>query len=307
MNVIIEEKFPVIVPHWCDIFNTPEFYKIHQTDLSFYLSFVYKNRIVGVCHFTEIRNGVVRSPFKGTYGGISLSEELSFEVIYDLIGELLAYLKERGISVVELVSGPFSHNLNKSSVILNVFLAKGFFISNHEINHSITVDEEFLVNKMMRNNRKRYNKCLKENFRFECCSISDIEDIYDLIKENRESNGYRMSMSIDAIIDMHKIFPDNLHFFCVKKLHEIVAASICLKLSGDVLYVFYWADRIGYEAFSPVVFLANGIYDFSKEFGFKILDIGTSSLNGIPNQGLIKFKENLGFSISPKLTFTINI
>jgi hypothetical protein len=307
MNVIIEEKLPSIVPHWCDIFNHPEFYKIHKTDSSFYLSFLYKNKLVGVCHFIEIENGVLKSPHRGTYGGISLSKELSFQVIYDLIGELLAYLKAKRIKLVEIVAEPFSHNLNKASIVLNVFLEKGFSIVNHEINHSVIIDDELLVNKMMRNNRKRYNKCLKEDFHFECSSIAEIVNIYDLISENRESNGHRMSMSINQIIDMYKIFPDNLHFFSVKKLQKYVAASICLKISNDVFYVFYWADKTGYEAYSPVVFLANGIYNFAKGFNYKILDVGTSSLNGIPNQGLIKFKENLGFEISPKLTFKINI
>ncbi len=308
MDIRIEEKLPDIIPDWCDIFNRPEFYKIHKTDASIYISITYKNKLVGVCHFIEIAKGILRSPYKGTYGGLSLDKELSFQNIYDIINQLLNYIKEKKISSVEIVSEPFSHNLHKSSIVLNTFLEKGFSIINHEINHSIIIDETILVNKMMRNNKKRYNKCLKEDFQFkEVFSQFEIQNIYNLIKENRESNGHKISMSFDQIIEMNNVFPTNLHFFSVSQMNKCVAASICLKINSDVLYVFYWADKSGYESYSPVVFLASGLYDFANKSNFKILDVGTSSLDGIPNLGLIKFKENLGFKISPKLTFKINI
>lgn len=308
MDIRIEEKLPDIVPEWCDIFNRPEFYKIHKTDSSIYISITYKNKLVGVCNFIEIEKGLLKSPYRGTYGGLSLNKELSFQIIYDIISQLLSYIKEKKIKSVEIVSEPFSHNLHKSSIILNLFLEKGFSILNHEINHSITIDDELLVNKMMRNNKKRFNKCVKENFQFdEVFSQFEMKNVYDLIKENRESNGHKISMSFDQIVEMHNIFPDNVYFFSVNQMNKSVAASICLKINNDVLYVFYWADKSGYESYSPVVFLASGIYDFANRNNFKILDVGTSSLNGIPNLGLITFKENLGFKISPKLTFKLNI
>lgn len=308
MDITIEEKLPDLIPNWCDIFNRPEFYKIHKTDSSFFLSIIYKKKLAGICHFTEIENGFLKSPIRGTFGGISLNKELSFQNIYDIISQLLDYIKEKNITSVEIVSEPISHDLHKSSILLNIFLVKGFYIINHEINHSISIDQEELVDKMMRNNKKRYNKCLKEDFKFEeYFSKSEIQNIYELIKENRESNGHKISMSFDQIIEMYDIFPKNLYFFAVKQMNNYVAASICLKISDDVLYVFYWADKSGYESFSPVVFLASGIYDFAKKSNFKILDIGTSSLNGIPNFGLITFKENLGFKISSKLTLKLNI
>ncbi len=308
MDIRIEEKLPDIIPDWCDIFNRPEFYKIHKTELSIYISVTYKNKLVGVCHFIEIEKGTLKSPYRGTYGGLSLDKELSFQNIYDIVSQLLNYLKGKKIRSVEIVSEPFSHNLHKSSIILNTFLEKGFSIINHEVNHSIIIDEEILVNKMMRNNKKRYNKCLKEDFKFEeVFSQFEIQNIYDLIKENRESNGHKISMSFDQIIEMYNVFPSNLHFFSVSQTGKCVAASICLKINSDVLYVFYWADKSGFESYSPVVFLASGLYEFANKSNFKILDVGTSSLNGIPNLGLIKFKENLGFKISPKLTFKIDI
>lgn len=307
MDIRFEETLPDNIPDWCDVFNSPEFYKIHKTNSTIYISITYKNKLVGVCHFIEIEKGILRSPYRGTYGGLSLNKELSFQNIYDIISHLLKYFKEKKIRSVEIVTEPFSHNLHKSSIILNVFLEKGFSILNHEINHSIIMDEEPLVNKMMRNNKKRFNKCFKEDFQFdEVFTQFDIRNNYKLIKENRESNGHKISMSFDQIMEMNSTFPDNLHFFNVSHNNKLVAASICLKINKDVLYVFYWADKSGYESYSPVVFLASGIYDFAKKSNFKILDVGTSSLNGIPNLGLIAFKENLGFKISPKLTLKLN-
>ena len=304
----LEEALPLEAPDWIDLFNLPDFFELHKIEASLYISIKYKGRLVGVCHFTETGHGNVRSPFKGTYGGISLSSDLSFQSIQESVICVIDYLRKKNFRSVEIVTEPFSHNLHKSSVILSVLLKLGFFIDNYEVNHSIAIDGNSLVSKMMRNNRKRYNKCLNAEYRFdEAYSEKDKHEVYNLIRENRESNGYVISMSFKQILDMDARFVDRLHFFRVFYEEKLVASSVCIKISSDVLYVFYWADKKGYETFSPVVFLASGIYAFAQRSEFKILDIGTSSLMGLPNLGLIGFKENLGFRVSPKLTYKINL
>jgi lipid II:glycine glycyltransferase (peptidoglycan interpeptide bridge formation enzyme) len=46
-----------------------------------------------------------------------------------------------------------------------------------------------------------------------------------------------------------------------------------------------------------------GVYNFAQKQGFRILDLGISSENSLPNYGLIRFKENLGSYSALKLSF----
>ncbi len=305
MSINVKALIPNNVPPWCDIFNHPFFYNLHKTDSSFYLSFFLEESLIGVCHFTEVEPGVYRSPFRGTYGNISFKEDLDLKLKYDCVDQLLLFVKSMKAKKVEIVSEPFSHNLQNSTSLFNIYLNKAFSISNQEINHTLIVDEQLLIEKMKRNNKKRLNKCEREGFKFEkVYSVLDIEIVYQTIHENRKAKGYKVSMTLDQILAMYKVFPDSLYFFKATHLNNCAAACICLKLNIDVLYVFYWGDKQGFEQYSPVVYLANGIYNFAQQNQFKLIDAGTSSLNGKPNFGVATFKKNLGFSISPKLTYS---
>jgi hypothetical protein len=308
MIVTVQNLIPSEIPAWCDLFNHPNFYNLHKTNSCFYLSFFLDEKLIGLCNFTEVEKGVFRSPYRGTYGNISFKEELDLQIKYNCVDELLNFFKVINAKKIEIVSEPFAHSLHNSSSLFNIYIAKSFTISNQEINHTLIVDERPLIEKMMRNNKKRLNKCERENFVFEqVFTTAEIEKVYQTIKENREGKGYKVSMSLEQILDMYKVFPEEMYFFKATQSDNCAAASVCIKLNNNVLYVFYWGDKLGFEQYSPVAYLANGIYNFAQIHNFKLIDAGTSSLHGEPNFGVATFKENLGFTISPKLTYSKEI
>lgn len=305
MSVTLVESIPAETPDWCDLFNLPEFYHLHKTVNSFYFSFFYNEKLIGLTHFTEVENGVFRSPYRGTFGGINFKEELDLQVKHECVRLLVKYFEMGSAKKIEIVTAPFAHNLHESTSLFNSLLNHKFEVSNHEINYTLEVDEQALIEKMMRNNKKRFNKCLREGFEFEKVSGRDeVMAVYETIKVNREGKGYKMSMHFDQILEMQNLFADNMYFFNARQNGDSAASSICIKLNNKVLYVFYWGDKPGFEQYSPVVFLANGIYEFASKNGFGLMDAGTSSVEGYPNFGVATFKENLGFTTSPKLTYT---
>lgn len=304
MSINIKNSIPSNIPDWCDLFNHSDFYTLHKTNSSHYFSIFQDSKLIGLCNFTEVENNIYRSPFRGTYGNISFIENLDLSIKDNCVDALLVVLKENNINKIEIVSEPFAHNIHNVSSLFNIYLSKSFTILNQEINHSLTVDDKPMIDKMMRNNKKRFKKCVKANFIFEqVSSHSDIKVVYETIKENREENNYSMSMSLLQILEMYKVFPENIYFFKVSQSEEVAAASICMKLNNNILYVFYWGDRQYFKQYSPVVLLANGIYTFAQEKKFNLIDAGTSSIHGEPNFGVATFKENLGFKISSKITY----
>ena len=72
----------------------------------------------------------------------------------------------------------------------------------------------------------------------------------------------------------------------------------------NILYVFYWGEIEGYEKLSPIAFLSQKLIKHAKEKKFKLLDIGTSSVNSNPNIGLLKFKKSIGCISCNKLYLT---
>ena len=98
-------------------------------------------------------------------------------------------------------------------------------------------------------------------------------------------------------------FPEDFKLFGVYDNNALAAASISIMINKSILYNFYSAHAKQYDALSPVVRLMEGIYEHCQSDKIKIIDLGTSALNGRPNFGLLDFKLNLGASPSEKFTF----
>jgi hypothetical protein len=295
---------------WCDIFNSQEFYKLHQIENSFYLACLNQesNKVIGVCHFSEFEKGKYISPYRGTYGGFDMFGFNLDELNY-FVSQSERFLTEKGAKQITIVSPPFEHDPAKGTFLFNFFMNNGYSISNHEINHTILVNETSLVDKMNRNNKKRLKKCEREGFEFkQVTGKEESEEVYQIIVKNRLAKGKPITMTFDQIMDMNKAFPESLFFFKVtNRLHEAIASSICIRLNKKILYVFYWGDLTGYEQHSPIALIADGIYKFAQHNQYLIMDLGISTYKGELNSGLIKFKENLGFEPSLKLTYSKNL
>ncbi len=111
-------------------------------------------------------------------------------------------------------------------------------------------------------------------------------------------------MSWDDVQAMITAFPGRLHLFGAEHHNQLLAAAICVAVSTRVLYVYAWGEIAGAEALSPVCVLADYLSTFARAQGFDLLDLGTSSIEGIVNPGLLAFKRSLGADESLKLWLT---
>ena len=135
---------------------------------------------------------------------------------------------------------------------------------------------------------------------------AEIGGAYEIIAENRERRGFPITMTLEQIEVMVQAIPGSLLPFSVTDGNRMIAASICIAVDKAVHYVFYWGEIDGYQNPSPIPFLAQGLYSHCQENGFRLMDVGTATIKGNPNHGLIRFKRSLGLEASLKLTFSKN-
>jgi hypothetical protein len=252
-------------------------------------------------HFTALEDGTWRSPARGTFGGLWADPELALAALQTFLTEVDARLLASGAQRAEVLPMPQAHDPVGFARSVYLFRGLGYGIESCDLNHSLQVDERPLADRMSYGNRKRLNKCLREGLAAHELAVSELIPVYDALVANRESKGYQLSMTLQQVQDMAERFSDRLVLFGVPTDGVLAAAAVCLRLSKDVLYVFYWGDRPGFATLSPVVALAECIYRFCQTNSIRLLDVGTSTLDRVPNHGLIQFKDGLGFSESIKL------
>ena len=288
------------------IFNEINFFKLHsKSNKDLYIQLVrstdkkvFANLAFYLNDFNEYK-----SPAKGTFGGISAIDAIDFSLLDEFLTIVINALAKDSFKI-KIKLQPFSHNEALCSNCFNIFSRLKFSIVSSDLNYSLRVDEEEFFNKISYGNQKKLKQCLRDGFFVSKLDIDRFKEAYKVIQSNRESKGYPMTMDQSDFLEMVEVFPDGIHCFAVFNPNDLsmIASSICISINSDILYVFYWGDVPSSDSYSPITLLSSYIYDFAKENSYKIIDVGTSTINGEPNYGLINFKRNLGFKESIKLT-----
>jgi hypothetical protein len=312
----VNDRFEIRINHFLPaagnhLFNEARFFQLHaHAPRDTYAQFVRRSdaAVYATVACYEGEGSVFVSPKRGTFGGLSVAAEPDVLAIDQFMRATFEHLRESGGTALEMRAAPFSHDVALSSIVANILLRAGAKLASFELNYDMTVDTRPLASRMDHGSRKRIRKCADEGFFGTEVDAADGQRVYELIRANRERRGFPITMSWPQFAEMAAAFPDRLHYFAVfvdDKRSAMAAAAVCLSLSPAVLYVFYWADADGMQSYSPVAMLAATIYAFAQSKGYRTLDVGTSTLGGEPNPGLVAFKRGLGFSESLKPSYIL--
>ncbi len=76
----------------------------------------------------------------------------------------------------------------------------------------------------------------------------------------------------------------------------MIAGVVNFVVNPQVVLAFYISHKEKFQNFRAVNLLFCSIFKWAIQNGFKVYDFGTFTVNGQPNMGLGRFKENFGAS-----------
>ncbi|WP_039058582.1 hypothetical protein [Enterobacter sp. Bisph1] len=248
------------------------------------------------------------SPVTGAFGALQANEFISMAELSFFLETISEYiLSLEGSDEISWRLPPQYYQSKVHTKVQNVLFRLKWDITDYDLNFHlpITTYEDFRDN-LSSSKRRELNRITKTNPLFQkATTLDERKCVYDVIKLNRESQGFPMTMSWDAIDALYHAVDTKISFYLLTRDNIVLAGAICLTLDLETLYVFYWGEHPDYRKDSTIVKLAEGIYLSAAENGFKIMDIGTSTVHSEPNQGLINFKENIGCLVSQKITVSL--
>ncbi len=283
------------------LFQQADFFNLHANGQGNYFEWIDGERIAATVHFTNVGNGLWRSPARGTFSGFTFRNDLPIGDLFAFLDEVEANLKSYGALHIEVLPAPMAHDPTAFSNQLYLLSTRGYKMTHCDLNHSLTVDSRSLFERMTYGNLKRLRKCQRDGLITEQMPLSSLADVYHTLAHNRARKNRTLSMTLAQIQTMADAFPSAVVLFGCRDGESLVASAICFRLSPTVLYVFYWGDLPGYESLSPVVAVADAIYSYCQTTDASLLDVGTSTMGDAPNLGLIQFKRGLGFTESIKV------
>jgi hypothetical protein len=249
----------------------------------------------------HIKAGEALSPLRAPFGSIEFYRKLNEDQVADFIIQVQNYLSKLGAKRIVIRNAPELYNEEQSKLLKQMFLKSGFeFVE--EVSSIILLDGKPFDKKIKISERQKLKKAANV-FQFSKVSKSELSNLYKFIASCREERQQSLSMTLPDLKKLVATFPARILFFKVGTEEETSAAAIVIRVSKQVLYTFYYAHAKAHNRISPVVFLISGIYDFAQHHKYKMIDLGTSMIDGHVNKPLLHFKKSIGGVTTKKLTF----
>jgi hypothetical protein len=292
------------LPNPSNVFNSAAFSELNASkcDAVYYLLF--KDSKVRLGIIFGVRNNILTSPFSAPFGGFeAVSSDIRLQQIDAAIAVLHAWVCAQGFRGTRIVFPPFFYNSNTLNKIYNCLSRKGFERKNVDLNyqfHTANFNEDY-TKTIWYNAQKNLKRSLGSGLTFEKISNDHAEYAYRVISLNRSSRGFPLRMTFEQVLDTGRVI--DIDYFIVRKEESDIAAAIVFHVAQDIVQVVYWGDLPEYSECKTMNFLSYHIFQYYKNQGIKVVDIGPSSENSIPNYGLCEFKEGVGCDISLKSEF----
>lgn len=269
---------------------------------SFYLARKEKKSIWGEVHFF-ISNDLATSPHRAPFGSFQFAAEVEPIEILQFIQWVEERLRHIGVNRVSIKNHPDFYPANHRAIVEVLLLNSGYKVTNAEIGAGLAVEKKPFADKIHAWERRKLRQAKSRTLKFEKPAPKQLQHVYDFIAACRQERNQTISLSWPEMEKAASFNHKSFHLFQVVKDKQLAAAAITFDVGNHVLYTFYYAHASEFDTLSPVVLLLEGIYKWAVLHNFTLIDLGTSSLHGVPNFPLLHFKRNVGAMTGHKFTF----
>lgn len=287
----------------CYLYHEQDFLRLHQAEpISFYILHTKKKKVLGMCHFF-VADAIATSPYRSPFGGIALEPSLRLDIIEAFIAYVETTIKAKGAKAIKITQFPFAYSPMAASKLTNCYLRAGFQITHPDPGHHIAIESMGFEKKIHSMEGRKLKKAIEKGFIFKEELMRSIEEVYGFIQACRKEKQQNLNISLKNLQHAVKKLPNSYKIFTVRAEKELIAASIIAIVNQRIAYNFLPASSSAYNKWSPMVFLLKGIYEWCQERNVKILDLGISSVDNVPQYSLIEFKERIGGELGLRCTY----
>ena len=287
-NQAFKRKFP-LDPH---PFISGHFIELNKCKVEKVVRLVDDNDGNGIGFIAGIRDHVLISPFSAPFGGFHFKHEILYiGEIDSFLTALQIYLKSEHLKRVEIILPPDIYNPSFNAKTISSLIRCGFTPSMPEITNWVDLslfEERF----KQKNSREYYGQAVRNGLSFSF--VNDPEEralVYDLICVNRAKHNRPIYMTLNDIEKTGEIWPVD-YFKVSTRDDNIVASAIFYRSHPEICYAVFWGDNEMGRPLRAMDFLVFNLYTFYKQKQYRYIDLGISTEAGIPNDGLLRFKES---------------
>jgi len=236
------------------------------------------------------------SPWGGSFGGLVVRGGEDLEGIEILVDGWLDWCRERGIRAIEISQPPSFYLDDPNQLTEFVLVTRGFQRVRCDVTDVIPLGGG------MEEARSRWRASARKGARKagECGVVveesSDLESFYPILEENRERHGATLTHTLPELEKLFELVGHRLKLLLATVGGEPVGGALLFRCNERVALNFYLCHKHEARLSRPADAVMAASIEAAVEWGALHYDLGTSSLGGKPNRGLLQFKGKWGSS-----------
>jgi lipid II:glycine glycyltransferase (peptidoglycan interpeptide bridge formation enzyme) len=160
---------------------------------------------------------------------------------------------------------------------------------------------------LSKGNRKKIRQFYELGGIVSYSNVDVIKQCYEVLVENRKRRGVALTMQYADFESSLLLCGEDFKLIQAFLENKIVAACYLVKILPDYWYVLFWGELVDFRSLSPVASMFQFLIEEAQRNRVKYLDLGISSVEGVLDEGLARFKSNLGAVSSQKITLSVNL
>ncbi|QHL88241.1 hypothetical protein GU926_12695 [Nibribacter ruber] len=302
------ETYEAIFPAPYHVYNSVGFNQFNADRLGLELHcLAFKTKKYRLGLLGVVQDGVFKSPFSAPFGGFSfVKDDVRIQHLDQALDSLQEYCLAEGVSRIEFTLPPLFYNPSFLGKSYNALHSHGFTVMQLELNHSVHLAGQTIESyqeTFRRNAQKNLAIAVTKDFSFSVCETEEEKRLaYEVIKQNRFTRTKPLRMSLEQLLQTGSLIPSD--FFLVRLAGAPVAAAIVFQVAKDVVQIIYWGDLPELSSNRTMNYLSFQLVQYYLDKGVQVIDVGYSTEDSVPNYGLCDFKESIGCTAYPKLSFS---
>lgn len=251
-----------------------------------------------------VKDRILSSPFSAPFGGFHyINDDVYYSEIFNFLDQLKEYVVDQRLEKLSITLPPNIYNSSMNAKFVNAFVRLGYNMEIPDIVNWIDL-KQFDGTWTRKRIAESCKSAIKHNLSFSYVTDEkSMKEAYDVIVNNRTMLGHQIYLSFQDLINVNKLFP--VDFFLVKDIDgENIGAAVFYRGHEKIVQGIFWGDIIPRKITGTMDFLVLNLFNHYKKLGYDFIDLALSSKFGIPNEGLIRFKETHHCISSLRYTFT---
>ncbi len=252
-------------------------------------------------------SGTVKSPGRATFGGFWPSGTVAHvDLSYAIKAYRFFFNNFPEFEEARIVLPPqsfFPHIFQTQTKALMTFNPKQVIV---DVNYHVEV-ESWSKEKLSKGNRKKIRQFDELGGTVSYSDSDAVRECYEVLVENRKRRGVSLTMQYADFENSLLLCSEDFKLIQASIENQIVAACYLVKILPQYWYVLFWGELVEFRSLSPVASIFGFLAAEAQKNEVKTIDLGISSVEGELDEGLARFKSNLGALPTEKITLVVEL